>query len=50
MKIVEYKLHGNPNGKGMVTPGFIQKFFSVFKAEDKDKNNSQESNEEDAEN
>ena len=24
MKIVEYKLHGNPNGKGMVTPGFIQ--------------------------
>ena len=24
MKIVEYKLHGNPAGKGMVTPGFIQ--------------------------
>ena len=24
MKIAEYKLHGNPNGKGMVTPGFIQ--------------------------
>ena len=24
MKIVEYKLHGNPNGKGMVTPRFIQ--------------------------
>ena len=24
MKIAEYKLHGNPAGKGMVTPGFIQ--------------------------
>lgn len=24
MKIAEYKLHGNPDGKGMVTPGFIQ--------------------------
>ena len=24
MKIAEYKLHGNPNGKGMITPGFIQ--------------------------
>ena len=24
MRIVEYKLHGNPAGKGMVTPGFIQ--------------------------
>ena len=23
MKIVEYKLHGNPAGKGMITPGFI---------------------------
>ena len=24
MKIAEYKLHGNPAGKGMITPGFIQ--------------------------
>ena len=24
MKIAEYKLHGNPLGKGMTTPGFIQ--------------------------
>ena len=23
MKIIEYKLHGNPAGKGMVTPGFV---------------------------
>jgi len=24
MKIIEYKLHGNPNGRGMVTPSFVK--------------------------
>jgi len=24
MKIIEYKLHGNPNGSGLITPGFVK--------------------------
>ena len=24
MKIIEYRLHGNPAGQGMITPGFLK--------------------------
>ena len=24
MKIIEYRLHGNPAGQGMITPGFVK--------------------------